>query len=42
MEEASKKKKHSVDNVLVSSRVKEHVSPKAKKQKTSKTKKRKN
>ncbi|CAI2195320.1 18237_t:CDS:2, partial [Funneliformis geosporum] len=32
MEEASKKKKHSVDNVLVPSRVKEHVSPKAKKQ----------
>ncbi|CAG8487838.1 9670_t:CDS:2 [Paraglomus occultum] len=34
MEEASKKKKHSVDNILVSSRVKEHViSPKTKKRK---------
>ncbi|CAG8705149.1 2964_t:CDS:10 [Funneliformis mosseae] len=41
MEEASKKKKHSVDNVLVPSRVKEHVSPRAKKQQSSKTKKRK-
>ncbi|CAG8610366.1 916_t:CDS:2, partial [Paraglomus occultum] len=37
MEEASKKKKHSVENVLVPSRIKEHVTPK-KKQKTSKTK----
>ncbi|CAG8648577.1 4112_t:CDS:2 [Paraglomus brasilianum] len=38
MEEASKKKKHSVENVLVPSRIKEHVTPNAKKQKTSKTK----
>ncbi|CAG8649461.1 5257_t:CDS:2, partial [Paraglomus brasilianum] len=30
MKEASEKKKHSVENVLVSSRVKEHVTPKAK------------
>ncbi|CAG8664866.1 15418_t:CDS:2, partial [Acaulospora morrowiae] len=37
VKEASKKKKYSVENVLVSSRVKEHVSPK--KQKVYKTKK---
>ncbi len=41
MKEASEKKKFSVENVLVSSRIKEHVTPKAKKQKTSKVNKRK-